>query len=215
VQSGHAPAPATGRRERNKLKVRNQIYTSAIELFTEKGYDRTTIDDITERADVARGTFFNYFQRKDDLITEWAELRRQKMTQRFELPLGIDSTDVATVLHLCMATLAQVNEEERELTETMLAAWVKAGKPLTEAPHTAEVFARIVRAAQQRGEIDARIDPALVGDVLRDAYLGALYRWTRRRSAPGELSRDLRDVLRIFLRGILFHADDLQARSSR
>ncbi|MGW5289844.1 TetR/AcrR family transcriptional regulator [Rhodococcus pyridinivorans] len=54
-----------------------------------KGYEGTAIDDITERADFARGTFFNYFQRKDDLITEWAEVRRRAVSERLELPLSI------------------------------------------------------------------------------------------------------------------------------
>ncbi|MFC4127005.1 TetR/AcrR family transcriptional regulator [Nocardia rhizosphaerae] len=208
MPSDQPHAASKGRRERNKQRVRNQIYSSAVALFAEKGYEGTTIDDITERADVARGTFFNYFQRKDDLITEWAELRRRAVSKRLELPLSIGSTDVASVLHLCFATLAQVNEEERELSETMLSAWVKAGKPLTEAPHTAEVFARILRMGQERNQIDADVDATLVGDMLRDVYLGALYRWARHRSEPGELGDSLGTIVDIFLHGIVVRPAD-------
>ncbi|WP_067687309.1 TetR/AcrR family transcriptional regulator [Nocardia jejuensis] len=192
-----------GRRERNKQRVRDRIYTAALELFSERGYETTTVDDIAQRADVARGTFFNHFRRKEDLIAEWAEQRRTMMTERLELPLSAATTDSASLLQLALGILAQVNEEQRALTETMLGAWVRAGKPLTEDPYTAEVFARIVRTGVQRGEIDRHIDPDFMGDVLRDVYLGALYRWARRSSVPGELGRDLSAILWIMLRGML------------
>ncbi|WP_032761476.1 helix-turn-helix domain-containing protein, partial [Streptomyces alboviridis] len=70
------PPPQVSRRERNKRRVRERLYSAAIELIVEKGYDHTSIEEIAERADVARGTFFNYFQRKEDIITEWGERRR-------------------------------------------------------------------------------------------------------------------------------------------
>lgn len=60
-----------GRRERNKQRVKNHLYESAIKLITVKGYEHTSVDEIAEEADVARGTFFNHFQRKEDLITTW------------------------------------------------------------------------------------------------------------------------------------------------
>lgn len=69
-------AQPQGRRERNKMRVKNGIYEAALELFTQQGYDQTTVEEIAERADVARGTFFNHFQRKEDIIGEWSERRR-------------------------------------------------------------------------------------------------------------------------------------------
>jgi AcrR family transcriptional regulator len=45
---------------------------AAAELFLEQGYDRTTIDQISARAGVARTTFFNYFTTKGDVL--WVEL---------------------------------------------------------------------------------------------------------------------------------------------
>ncbi|WP_043660631.1 TetR/AcrR family transcriptional regulator [Nocardia thailandica] len=195
--------PPLGRRERNKQHLRERIYVAAIALFTNKGYEDVTVDDIVERAEVARGTFFNHYRRKDDLIAEWAERRRQKLVERLTIPLALDAVDAPSLLYLCIGILAQVNEEERALSETMLTAWVKAGKPLTEAPHTASVFAEIVRAGQRHGQFDPHIDADRVGNVLRDAYLGALYRWSGQISRDGDLGRDLRDVLQILLHGIM------------
>lgn len=60
---------ATGRPRRSS---RDTLRDAATELFLEKGYERTTVDDVARRAGVSRGTFFNYFSAKGDLL--WAEL---------------------------------------------------------------------------------------------------------------------------------------------
>ncbi|GAB0106842.1 hypothetical protein JMUB6875_58320 [Nocardia sp. JMUB6875] len=131
---------------------------------------------------------------------------RTGVLERLQLPLGLESKDTPTVLHLCMASLAQLTEEQRELTETMLPSWVQTGRPLTEAPYTADVFAGIVEAGLRNGEIDPGVDPTLVGAMLRDVYLGVLYRWVREPREPGRLGAELHDALHILLRGIAIRA---------
>ena len=57
-----------GRRERRKLEVRARIHSAARELFTQNGFEATTVDEIAEMADVAPATFFNHFQSKQALL---------------------------------------------------------------------------------------------------------------------------------------------------
>jgi len=56
-------AVPVGRRERKKEETRHRIFVAALKLFNDNGFEATTIDDITARADVSKGTFFNYFPR--------------------------------------------------------------------------------------------------------------------------------------------------------
>ncbi len=53
-------------------KTREKIVSAAIELFAKKGFDKTTVDEIVNRAGVAKGTFYLYFKSKDDLVKEVA-----------------------------------------------------------------------------------------------------------------------------------------------
>lgn len=57
-----------GRRERQRATTRDAIATAALELFEEKGFTATTVDEIADRADVARRTFFRYFTTKEAVL---------------------------------------------------------------------------------------------------------------------------------------------------
>jgi AcrR family transcriptional regulator len=56
------------RRERRRARTREQLKTAALELVLEKGYDQLSIQDITDRADLGRGTFYIYFNDKQDIV---------------------------------------------------------------------------------------------------------------------------------------------------
>lgn len=56
------------RRIREKNARRDAVLACARELFEERGFDKTTVDDIVEKAEVSKGTFYNYFRTKVEII---------------------------------------------------------------------------------------------------------------------------------------------------
>lgn len=52
----------------NKKQKKNAIFSSAFELFTTKGFDKTAINDIVKKAGVAKGTFYLYFRDKNQIL---------------------------------------------------------------------------------------------------------------------------------------------------
>ncbi len=58
------------RSQKRSIATRRKLLAAARSVFSEKGFDLTRIDDITERADVGKGTFYNYYQTKEELIGE-------------------------------------------------------------------------------------------------------------------------------------------------
>ncbi|MGW6207253.1 TetR/AcrR family transcriptional regulator [Streptomyces sp. NPDC055089] len=200
-----ATAQPLGRRERNKMRVKNGIYEAALELFTQKGYDQTTVEEITERADVARGTFFNHFQRKEDIIGEWSERRQARLREGLDSE-GLESSegsDIRLTLSHCMSILARITLASPAQTKALLTAWVRAGAPLEEEPHTAHMFSRFIEAGRENGEIPQDVDPELAGHLLRDVYLGALFRWARKPVGEGDLEAELQAACATLIDGLI------------
>lgn len=89
---------AGGSRHQRRVKVtRKKILNAAREVFSEKGLDLTTIDDITERADVGKGTFYYHFAEKNELIAKLIDEIMRNLVQAIEQKCeGV--TDLATLL---------------------------------------------------------------------------------------------------------------------
>jgi len=59
-----------GRKERERLLHQEEIFQAAEKLFSEKGFEATTMDDIAAAAEFAKGTLYKHFESKDELFTE-------------------------------------------------------------------------------------------------------------------------------------------------
>ncbi len=71
-----SPKRVLGRRDRRKLAIRAALLDATRSLLASRSMDALSIDDIVECADVARGTFYNYFRDKDALERELASRTR-------------------------------------------------------------------------------------------------------------------------------------------
>ena len=57
-----------GKREIQKQQVRERILEEALTLFSDRGFEKTTVADIVEQSAIARGTFYNYFPDMNSLF---------------------------------------------------------------------------------------------------------------------------------------------------
>ena len=93
-----------GLRERKKAEARAAIIEAALQLYRERGFDAVTIDQIAERAGVARRTYFRYFETKEAVVID----RRLKQLEKFRAliegaPPSLGGVDV---LREAMKTMA-------------------------------------------------------------------------------------------------------------
>lgn len=73
-----------GRSVEGRAEVRRELIAAAARLFTDNGYDETTVDDIATEAGVARRTFFRYFQGKEDALSPDHERGLARVTEVFD-----------------------------------------------------------------------------------------------------------------------------------
>ena len=81
-----------GRRERKNQQTRAAIQRAAVELILERGYDRATIGDIADRADVSRRTVHTWFRSKDDIVLGELEAPLGRLEEELRIGTG-DTVD--------------------------------------------------------------------------------------------------------------------------
>src|ERR1700681_4481686 len=76
---------APDRRQRRSSQTRERLFRAALDLFAKHGFADTTVEDITNAADVGKGTFFNYFPSKDHILLAFGEMQLSKLEAAIEL----------------------------------------------------------------------------------------------------------------------------------
>lgn len=70
-----------GRRQSKQIDTYDRLLESAYQLFIQRGYDAVSVQDITDQAFIAKGTFYNYFRDKDDLKEQLITRKSQELFQ--------------------------------------------------------------------------------------------------------------------------------------
>jgi len=73
-----------GKREFHKQQVRERILQESLILFTDNGLEKTTVSDIVENCDIARGTFYNYFPDMNTLFDALINELNQKIIESIQ-----------------------------------------------------------------------------------------------------------------------------------
>ena len=176
-----AGAPAAAPVTRG-MATRRALVEAALELFEAKGVEATSVDEITAAADVAKGTFYVHFQRKQDVLLEWAA----------QLVDGLDTAglpeDAPTALRALGAQLARtmaagprvvIGRMVREMVGNS-AAWV--GVLGDRQPLWARIIP-IVERGQAAGSIRTDMTPLRLSMALTILWLDNVVGWAEREGA--------------------------------
>jgi len=105
-------ARVEGLRERHRRRTAADLENAALDLFTERGFDGVTIDDIAAAADVSRRTFFRYFASKEDVILSDHPRRLDEL--QAELDRRPADEPALTALRHAILSLVSTYEENRD-----------------------------------------------------------------------------------------------------
>jgi AcrR family transcriptional regulator len=170
-----------GRRQRRSAEIRERLFSAALSLFAEKGFSETTVEDITEAADVGKGTFFNYFPSKDHILLAFGEMQLTKLEAAIEnarrtnepMPeflrsLGLRMTQEPTRNPGIIRTILQAFLSTTPVRESMVDLQKRA-----HALHT-----QIIQLGQERGEIRNDLPATKIAYVFRQTIFGTLLMWS-------------------------------------
>ena len=168
-----------GRRERRKEETRKQIFQAAMKLFGKKGVFATTVEEITEAADVGKGTFFNYFPSKEAILSALAERQLGVINTAVERAQTAES--VRPVLKDMCRELSSVPGRSQILLRSLL-GMVLSNKFMFELFQSVlskgrERVALIVERGQHLGEIRRDIPATIIARCLQQVAFGTNFIW--------------------------------------
>jgi AcrR family transcriptional regulator len=203
-----------GRRERRRQETVEKLFASAMRLFSTKGYAATKVEDITEAADVGKGTFFNYFPSKRHVLGYFAG----KQLSRVEHYVGVSREGDAETLELLEALardLTRLPAKSPEMARTVVASFLGDADVreyvLAQILRGREMVAEIIARGQERGEVRRDMEAGELARIFQQSIFGTILMWSLSQKDPVE--RMLANSIEVLLSGLRGH--DGQGRSGR
>jgi AcrR family transcriptional regulator len=188
-------------RQEKKKDTVERIINAALKLFDEKGYDAATVAEIAAAAGVARGTFFNYFKTKDDLLMTF---QKGLFFSRMEGP-GEISAPYAPWILAHAKEAGDIMENNRTMLRLSLQRFLSTAA--TEGGRCAifknvEAMIPIFEKGQQAGEFTKAATPRAMAMAAMRIYFGTLCSWCTG-VEDGSLGDQLFVAFQLFLNGIV------------
>ena len=198
-----APLPL---RERKKQDTRQRILTAGLDAFTARGFDNCTIDEIARAAGVGKGTVYNYFRTKEDLVVSFmVEMERQMQAEAAALAQARGS--LATILTRFIESQMALKAPHYPFVRLFLArlagaathadAWVAEASAALDPP-LIQLFERLQKRGLVRSDVDL---PTLVG-TFKVMQLGLMVLWAIEGPPWGHIGEVVRQQIRLFCSGI-------------
>jgi AcrR family transcriptional regulator len=196
------PATPHSRVERRMRETRLRIQKAALELFATRGLDETTVAEITERADVGKGTFFTYFPSKVAVLAGVATMLMEQMETSLAAAAG---EPLEARLRQLFAPALDWHQSHPEISRFLAVAFLRdTAYADADQENNAKLFALLsgeVAASQARGEITTDVPVEQAARTIFGVYFGALAAWhISKRGAP--LRRYFLTSFQVVMRGL-------------
>lgn len=171
-------APKPNRTQIRRKATRERIFRSAMELFEQKGFENTTVEEITQAADIGKGTFFTYFPTKEAVFRVLGELTLGKMNEISEKGLN-QNEPVGKILREILTVSADWHTQHKFITLQMTQTNSAFSFDLDRSNKAGllHLLNQLVAEGQTRGEFSSERDSMDVATVLAGMYFAVLALW--------------------------------------
>ncbi len=176
------------KRDRRIARTQQLLSRALMELVVERGYDTITIQDITDRANVSRATFYLHYRDKDELMFASMEKIYDGLASSHEKEAAFDLSDVREDTP-CEAGDFEHVAEYADFYRAMLSKHGSLGFLLRVMSYLTEAFQPAME--QQVGENGAKVPVDLIAAFFAGAEVGVMKWWLENdlRYTPQEMAR--------------------------
>lgn len=205
--SGKPLIQRPGRRERKRDATRERIFRTALKLFAKRGFTETTVEDITEAADVGKGTFFNYFPGKEHVLFAFADMQIGRIERGAEGALR-GNVPVREMLRQTVQALAEEPGKSAALVRAIVGTAMSnpelRGFMRGKMKHGRAAVTGVLRLGQERGEVRLDIPADVLARAVHQAFFGGLALWAL--DEEGELAERQERMFELVWLGITTEA---------
>ncbi len=193
------------RLERKKALRRQSLVDSAKQLFSEKGYAGTTIDDIVAHADVAKVTFYYHFKSKEEVALQ---IRRQCQEESIAYIDDLHKKNLSArqMIDAFVKDVADWTESNWRLLdvfcEQRIAPLIKPEEAEEKIEPMVMCIDAILRKGQETGVFRSDFSTLQVARLLDLTILCEQNKWVRSGRKRGVLLAELKKSFELFLNGI-------------
>jgi len=179
---------------------------AAIGVFSEKGIEKATVEEIAARADVGKGTIYNYFETKEEIVVAFMVELESKVQRQVGRLTG-SSGNLASILTSLLRHQFRLKEQHHEFVRVLLAQmytrgkeffpWVVAMQKVIDPP-----LERLFSELQQRGAVrkDVNIPDLIV--IFKMMHLGLTSTWVLEGPPWRETNRLMKEQMRLLSEGL-------------
>lgn len=171
---GETPPP----RRRRRARLKAEIFDVAVDLFAKRGYDAVTVEEIAVAADIAKGTFFNYFPTKDHLLVEYRHMLLDEIHAYGDALEGDSARELVRAYFRALArrVTSEGRRYEMLFKEVVARPTLMALDPSRQGRYRRH-FDRFIETGKRSGEIPASCDTRLLAETFRDVWTGTSVTW--------------------------------------
>lgn len=175
------PPSFPDRRKRRSFEIRERLFRAALDVFAQKGFAESTVEDITDAADVGKGTFFNYFPSKEHILLAFGEMQIGKLQAAVES--ARQSTEPMPVfLRSLRCSMTEEPARNPAIVRAILQAHLSSA-PVREAmvknhARAQALLSQLIQWGQDRGEVRCDLPAGQLAYVFRQTVFGTLLLWS-------------------------------------
>ena len=189
-----------GKREVNKNQNRQTILNAAMNQFKTRGFAHTSVADITNNSNLGVGTFYNYFNSKEEVLMSIVKELFTEVEERVDLMAQKNSSSLE-LLEFCAMSTARLIDENRFILPLLASAVKHSDKPeqlpKNLSPDFKKIFEEIIERGQNLGEIRQDISVDLISEMFHSIYQAAAFS-----KLPIPFQENIRLKVKILLDGI-------------
>lgn len=197
--------PAANRTQRRSRQTRQRLKAAALGVFAEKGVEAATVEDITQKADLGKGTLYRHFSDKDDILVCLVDAAVNHLLQR--LINGVDGLDTLedVLEHYLTAHYEFYNESTEEFI--LLFQGRVLLKLQSEAPgDLEEPYIRYLETIEQHVApyLSPRIDPVKIRRLACAVagFIFGFFSFAMIGMEPEEIETSIKPLRRAFVRSL-------------